>query len=72
MGCGQRPDGAYAAGPDLLCSCLLYEKNLPLVVISPGKMRDPRADLDSSLSLKPSKVRPSLDVMNYSRRENEK
>lgn len=48
-----------------LTSCapaLFYEKDLPLVVISPGKMRYSRADLGSRLSLKPSKVRPSLDV----------
>lgn len=62
VGCGQRPEGAYTAGPDLLCSCLLYEKNLRLVVISPGKMRDSRADLDSSLSLKPSQIMFGLDV----------
>lgn len=67
MGCGQRPEGAYTAGPDLLCSFLLCEKNLPLVVISPGKMRDSRADLESTLRLKPSKARPSPEVMNDSR-----
>lgn len=67
MGCGRRPEGADTAGPGLLCPCLLYEKNLPLGVTSPGKMTDSRADLDSTLRLKPSKARPSPDVMNDSR-----
>lgn len=37
-------------------------------VTGPGKMRDSWTDPDSSLSLKPSKARPGLDVMNPRRR----